>query len=384
MIYADYNGSAPLHPEVIKYLNERLKSGPFGNPNAIHEIGKKLNKGLENCRKICAEALGASPEQIIFNSGASEGISTIFHSVLGTKPVAGKDLIIISKIEHAATKQAASYYSDLGYNIKKLPVKSTGEIDLDLLKDWLSEFKGKIALVAIMAANNETGVVQPYHEIAKLCQSSELPYFSDTTQLIGKQEFNFKKSGLDFACLSGHKLGALTGSGILLAKEPSTLSPLIFGGGQENNLRGGTQNYLGSETLAIALSLIKDSLKNISQLEKNKIEFELKLKTNIDDVVIIGSEVVRLPSTSLISFPGLHGQGVQIELESKNIFVTTSSACSDNEPATSQVLKAMGVDDKVGRGVIRISFGDNTNSKADYEEIYKAIMSSYEKLKKID
>jgi cysteine desulfurase len=380
MIYADYNGSAPLSQEVREYLINRFEKGPFANPNAIHYLGTKTLMGMENARSICAKVLGADFDQVIFNSGATEGISTVFHSVLSNE--LQKKIIIISGIEHSAVVNTAEYYATRGFIVKYLPVNLDGIVDLAVLKKWIQEEGDNIALVAVMAANNETGVIQPYKEINSACLEKKIPYLSDTTQFIGKTPFHFKEANIDFAVCSGHKLGAMTGTGILLAKNPEKLIPLIIGGGQEKGHRGGTQNYLGNETLAVALSTLEKSFSNIEILTKKRLEFENKIKKAFPNVVILGEKSPRLATTSYIANPGIHGQAVQIELESQDIFVTTSSACSDNMPVTSKVLKAMGVTDDIGRGVVRISLCLNSNAST-YDELADALTKAYNKLAKV-
>lgn len=381
MIYADFNGSAPLCPDVLDYLKNRLETGPYGNPNAIHSVGKKIRFGMEKCRRICADALGAHPSQISFNSGSSEGISQVFHSLLNPMNPE-KNIIITSEIEHSAIVSASKYYESIGYTVIKVATLSNGLIDINSLESLVKEHSTKIALLCIMAANNETGVIQPNEAIAKLCNQNNIPYFSDTTQFIGKTEFNFEKSGMDFAVLSGHKIGALVGTGILIAKDPLKLRPLIFGGGQENGLRGGTQNYIGNETLAVALSSFIKEKENLKKVESCRQEFEKNIKNLHPEVVIVGEDAPRLASTTLIAYPGIHGQAVQIELESNDIFVTTSSACSDNEPETSKVLKAMNIKDDIGRGVVRISLCTGSGSDC-YQKITNALNNAYIKLREI-
>lgn len=382
MIYADYNGSAPISAPVKDYLLKRLEKGPFANPNAIHHLGAKTLMGMENARAVCAKVLGADFDQVIFNSGATEGISTVFHSILGCDQNT-KKTIIISGIEHSAIINTANFYAqEKGYHLKVLPVTKDGVVELETLKKWIAEDKNNIAMISIMAANNETGVIQPYKEINELCMANEIPFLCDTTQFIGKTRFNFKESNFDYAVCSGHKLGAMTGTGILLAKDPVKLKPLIIGGGQEKGYRGGTQNYLGNETLAVALTAVDSVLKNLDALSEKRLEFEAKMKKAFPNVVIIGENAPRLASTTYISYPGIHGQAVQIELESQDIFVTTSSACSDNMPVTSKVLKAMGVEDDVGRGVVRISLCLNSPLEY-YDQLADALIKAYTKLTKV-
>lgn len=381
MIYADYNGSAPLCTSVKEYLFKRLEKGPFANPNAIHYLGSKTLMGMENARAVCAKVLGADFDQVIFNSGATESISTVFHSVL--KNEVQKKIIIISGIEHSAIVNTANYYaSERGFEVKVLPVNGDGVVDVEMLKAWIGQNKKNIAMVSIMAANNETGVIQPYKEINSLCVDNGIPFLCDTTQFIGKTPFNFKEANFDYAMCSGHKLGALTGTGILLVKNPESLCPLIIGGGQEKGHRGGTQNYLGNETLAVALTTLNENFKNLEELSNKRLEFESKMKKAFPEVVILGENAPRLATTTYISYPGIHGQAVQIELESQDIFVTTSSACSDNMPVTSKVLKAMGVADDVGRGVVRISLCMNSPLEY-YDQLTEALSKAYAKLTKV-
>ncbi|MCB9062017.1 MAG: aminotransferase class V-fold PLP-dependent enzyme [Halobacteriovoraceae bacterium] len=383
MIYADYNGSAPLAEEVKEYITNRIISGPFANPNAIHYLGQKVKMAMENARSVCAKNLGATPRQIIFNSGSTEGINTVFHSIMHGQKSEGKGLMVISGIEHSAVIKTAKSYQCEGYDLEIIETLPNGVVDVEDLKKIISRNHKRVAVVAVMAANNETGVIQPFQEISQICKQSDIPYFCDTTQYIGKYPFNFEESGLDFAVVAGHKVGALTGTGILIAKRPTNLKTLIIGGGQENGLRGGTQNYLGNETLAVALDAITKNFHRLEAIKSKRIEFENKLKQAFPNIVIMGESAPRLASTTYVSYPGVHGQAVQIELEAQNIFVTTSSACSDNEPVTSRVLRSMNVSDEVGRGVVRISLGTCCSLDV-YDEIFEALVKAYKKLGKID
>lgn len=382
MIYAEYNGSSPLLNSVRDYLKTRLDSDLFANPNAIHSLGQKLSRGMIKSRQLIAELIGCNPDQVIFNSGSSEGISQIFHSIL-EKAEQSKKIILTSPIEHSVIPNALSYYErHKGFKIIYVDIDQEGRVLVSHLEKLLNEYKNKVAMVTIMAVNNETGVYQPYEEISKLCHEEGVEYFCDTTQLIGKGEFHFESSGLDYAVCSGHKLGALTGSGFLIAKDPTKLLPLVFGSTQEKGLRGGTQHYLGIETLAVALNDFNQNKDKLSNLCESKLAFEAIIKKDFPEVKIIGDGARRLSGTTLIGYPGIHGQAVQIELESHDIFVTTSAACLDNQPETSKVLKAMGVQDDIGRGVIRISLS-YSQGENEYYTIAKVLKAAYTKLGKI-
>lgn len=382
MIYADFNGSTPVCTEVQEYLVNRLQNGPYSNPNAIHSLGKKMMFGMEKCRRMLAKILGCSTSQIIFNSGSSEGISHIFYSLLSCGPKDGKNIIVTSGIEHSAVVQACELYATQGYEVITIKTLENGQVDLSDLQNILDEKAPKIALLTVMAANNETGVIQPYKEIGKMAQANGVLYFSDTTQYIGKTDFKFDESNMDFAVTSSHKVGALIGSGLIIAKDPTLLKPFILGGGQEKGLRGGTQNYIGIETLAVAMNTFDTHKEELAKVKDLREKFEHNIKEKFPEAVIIGDGAPRLASTTMIAYPGVHGQAVQIELETQDIFVTTSSACSDNKPETSKVLKAMGMSDDVGRGVVRISLCCGATPE-QYATIESVLTEAYEKLRKI-
>lgn len=375
MIYADANGSLPLLPEVKDYLATRIPAPLYANPNAIHSLGTKIKMGMEKSRKIAADVLGANFNQVIWTSGASESLATVFHHLL--LPKKNKNIIYCSPIEHAAVLAAMEYYrATWDYEVRFMPVDLDGRVDVA----WLaSQNHDHTAMIVCMAANNETGVIQPWPQIRDLAKKCVTPFVCDTTQIIGRVPFHFEESGLDWAMASGHKLGALPGTGFLLARDPGALKPIIFGGGQENGLRGGTQNYLGVETLAVAMQTFAKKLATLEQHEAWRQELENALPK---EAVVIGKKYPRLPCTTLVGLPGVHGQGVQIELESQDIFVTTSSACSDNEPATSKVLRAMKIDDVLGRSVVRLSL-PLTATQNDYRNLTQALLSAYQKLTRI-
>jgi cysteine desulfurase len=382
MIYADFNGSAPVCNDVCEYLVNRLQKGPYSNPNAIHSLGKKMMFGMEKCRRNLSKILGCQSDQIIFNSGASEGITQVFYSLFNNGPQDGKNIIVTSGIEHSVVVQSCELYSQKGFEVVTIKTHNSGIVDLEDLNLIIKKHSGKISLITVMAANNESGVIQPYIEVGKMAQDNDVLFLSDTTQFIGKTEFKFNETNMDFAVLSSHKIGALIGSGLVIAKDPTLLKPLVLGGGQEKGLRGGTQNYIGIETMAVAMDSFernKALLKNVRVL---RLKFEKNIRTKFPETVIIGEDSPRLASTTMIAFPGIHGQAVQIELESQNIFVTTSSACSDNEPETSRVLRSMGIKDDIGRGVVRISLCTNANAEL-YDKIEVALTNAYNKLKKL-
>lgn len=379
MIYADYNGSAPLCPEVVSFLQERLSTDQYANPNASHFLGQKVLMGMENARATIAKYVGALPKQIILNSGSTEGISQVFFSLLHCRNTSRvKNIVLISSTEHSAVLNCGKFYAeDQGYEVILIPSRESGVVNLDILKELAQKHKGKVAMIAVMAANNETAVIQPIDEIGEICKIADAPFVCDTTQYIGKTEFNFNETPIDFAFLSGHKIGALTGAGAILAKDTGFLKPFIIGGGQENNLRGGTQNYLGFESIAVAIKAFEEKKSKLGELGKQRDEFEEKIKKEFPEVIIMGFDATRLPGTTYISHPKISGKKIQQIFEEDNIYVTTTSACSDNSGAPSKVLKAMGVEDDIAKGAVRISVSLSSPPHM-YDTLYKALSSAYE------
>lgn len=380
MIYADYNSTAPLIPAVKEYLTKRFDTEFFANPNALHTRGREVKEILENARNYCAQFIDAAPSQIYFTSGSTEALNWAIHSLLSYRK---RQVVISSDQEHMAVRKLLEVLNiTQEITLILIPTKSNGEIDSDQAVSLIQHHREDLAFVTCIAASNETGVIHSLSKIMAICKQENIPFLADTTQLIGKQDFSFKNSNFDMAVISGHKLGALPGSGILISKHREYLSPLILGGQQEGGFRAGTENYIGIETMSIALSEIPAHLALFQDFAVIKENFENKLKQTFPKIVILGENANRIPNTSYISFPQIHSQALQIELESNDIFVTTSSACSDNEPHTSISITAMGLSDKVGRGAIRLSFAPETTQQ-DLENVYNAIKAAVTKLEKL-
>lgn len=391
--YADHNSSAYLLPEVREYLLKRFKGvdentgyGIYANPNSSHALGRLLNSKIEKSRMIVADALSVGDkDNVVFNSGATEGIANIFWSAADTAVDADSDssekkIFIISKVEHKAVIETASYYQrNRGIELKKIDCDKNGTVRIDQLQELLSkpDIARRVALVSIMAANNETGVISPFEDIAKICSSASVKFFSDTTQLIGKEPFCFEKSGIDFAVLSAHKLGSLVGCGAILLRNRYKFKAMIMGGGQESELRSGTQNYIGVESLGVAMPAIVSLLDSNChlKLKEKQVNFEREFLKNISSGVVFGhlnNSKCRVGGTTLLSLPGVYGAVIQQELERAGVYVSTAAACSDASSMPSHVLSAMGVNDGVARGAIRISIGLNDLNHADL--IYSKIL----------
>jgi len=380
MLYLDYNGSAPLRKSVSDFLSTRLEQGgPYANPNASHFLGSKCYMQIEKARRNLAKFIDCSPHQVIFNSGSTEGISSVFlHTYFRFKDTE-KKLIFVSDTEHAAPINESLFLEKHGFSTVYIPTMTNGEIDLQFLSDQVKKNHEKIALISVMAANNETGVIQPYETISSICQEYKIPYLCDTTQILGKSDFSFEKSSADFITVSGHKLGALPGVGALILKNPNTFIPTIHGGKQETGLRGGTQNYIGIETLNIAVEDLIEKSDCHEKVSKLRDKFEKNLSEKFPDLVIFGKNANRICNTSFISLPNTNASDIQDELQMQKIFVTTSSACSDQSTKGSRVLNKMNVPLEQAKGAIRVSFC-SSNTPEDYDRAFETLSKIYQKI----
>lgn len=356
MFYADINGSSPIYPIVEEKLQYLIKERIYANPNANHPLGQFLAKEIETSRSKIADILGAHPEQIIFNSGASEGLSHIFYALLDPWRHKPKK-IVLSRIEHSCIIKAAQYYEKLGFTLCWVDVGLDGVVNTDQIHNYLREFSNEIAFVCVMAANNETGVLQPIETIGHWCQEYSIPFVCDTTQYIGKIDFSFQKLPIDYAVCSSHKIGSLIGSGFILSRNPNiSFQNFIFGGGQEMGNRGGTQNYLGIIGMSSALEYFHDNKLHLRGIEMGRNKLENSLKSICKDVIVFGQNSPRLAGTCYWGIPKIPGFIIQEQLQKDNIYVSTTSACSDAKGEGSRVLKMMGYNDNVAKSAVRISF----------------------------
>jgi cysteine desulfurase len=346
-LYADVNGSAQISTPVIQMVTDFLKRKICANPNANHLLGKTLLDDIENSRTVIANNLSTNADSIIFNSGASEGCSNIFHHFYETYK-RDNPLILYSPIEHPCTLQNIQKYLKKGIEALALLHHKNGLVNLEVLEEILQMNQRRPILVCIMAVHNELGIIQPSGAINAIIKKYNGLFFCDMTQAIGKVKINISQSGVDYAIASGHKFGALPGVGFLYVKDIYSFLPLILGGGQESKIRGGTQNYLGILSLAVALTekekIINESYANgVSAREA----FEKNLKEIISDIVIFGQEVERIPCVSFISLPRINSKKLQFFLNKNFIYLSTGSACSDKKSKLSNTVLSLGFNDEI-------------------------------------
>ena len=375
MIYLDYNSTTPVDERVLAEMLPFFTEH-FGNASSnTHTLGWYAQGAIEKARQQVADFIGAENSEIVFTSGATEAINMALKGVFEAYQSKGNH-IITCKTEHKAVLDTCAYLEEKGAIVTYLNVDREGRIDLDELKE---SFTDKTILVAIMAANNETGVLQDLEKIAEITHQHESIFFSDTTQMAGKLPIDVNEMGLDMCCISAHKLYGPKGVGALYVrrKDPRvSLIPLFHGGGHENHKRSGTLNVAGIVGLGKACEIAKsdfwDDNMNISKM-RGHLEHQL---LEISELRINGSTRYRLYNTSNLYFPKLK-DGSSVFSHIKNQYaVSLGSACTSANAEPSHVLMAMGLEKEESENCIRFSFGKKSQ-KEEVEKLAKLILSLY-------
>lgn len=365
--YLDCNATAPLRPEARTAMLAAFEAA--GNASAVHHEGRQARKLIEEARAAVAALVSARAEDVFFTSGGSEGAATLLAP--GFKGPNGQPVtrLIVSAIEHSAVLSGGRFDPAC---VDICPVTADGVIDLAALRDLLAR-TDEPALVALMLANNETGIIQPVHEAVALARSFGASIICDAVQAIGKIEVDLKALGVDALFLSGHKLGAPQGVGaVVLAEGASLGAPLIRGGTQEGRKRAGTENVAAIAALGAVCLLLKD--KGVAESQRFlalRERLETELSRLHPDIVIVGKDMPRLPNTSLVIADGIVGETAVIALDLASVAIATGSACASGKVTPNHVLKAMGVSPELARAALRISIGWST-SDADIDCFIKA------------
>lgn len=377
MIYLDNNATTPLDPQVAAKIAEFAREH-FGNPSSLYPIGREVKDMVNEARQTIAKALGASRSEIIFTGSGTEADNFAIRGVLDAHP--DKNEFIISAIEHPAIIRTADYLEKKGYKVSYVPVDSKGVIDIDFLKKAITP---RTALISIMLANNEIGTIQPIEEVSKMAKENGLLLHTDAVQAFGKIEVNVDSLGVDLLSISAHKIYGPKGIGALYIRKGTKISPLIYGGHQEREMRAGTENTIGIIGFGEAVRIMREK----GHQDKKRInKLAEKLKKGIEDkipkVKFNGHETQRIKGTLNFSFIGLEGEAILLALATKEIYVSTGSACSEGSEEVSHVLQAIGLRPEVARSSIRMSLG-RFNTEQDIDIVLQELPEIVEKLRKI-
>jgi cysteine desulfurase len=357
MHYLDHNATSPLRPECLSAVTHALAIG--GNPSSVHAKGRAARAVMEEAREKIATLAGAAADQVIFTSGATEANDlALFGAVEGS--LAEEEVritrIFVSAIEHSSVLATADRLAERfpWLRVSRLGVTADGVIDLEGLRVALREGKGR-ALVAVMAANNETGVVQPIAEASKLVREAGALLLVDAVPAAGKIALDFALC--DYMILSAHKIGGPQGCGALVVRHGVPLRPQLAGGGQQKGLRAGSENLSGIAGFGVAAHSLADGEGERTRIAHLRDHFETALKQAAPEAVIFGVKQDRLCSTSCFAVPGLTAETALIGLDLDGVMVSSGSTCSSGKVAVSHVLTAMGVEDALAACALRASFG---------------------------
>lgn len=360
-IYFDNNATTPVAPEVFDEMLPYLKEF-YGNPSSMHTFGGQLHRKVEEARFKVAQLIGAEPEEIIFTSCGTESDNTAIMSAVESLP--GKRHIITTRVEHPAVLNFCKHLARKGFRVTFLPVNNNGQLNIDELLKVLDE---DTALVSIMYANNETGIVFPIVEIAEILKERRILFHTDAVQAVGKIPIDTKKLPVDMLSLSGHKLHAPKGVGALYVRKGTRFYPYIIGGHQERGRRAGTENMASIIGLGKACELAgKNLTEEISYLKGLRNKLETALLKSCPDVRINGDINNRLPNTTNLSFEYVEGEAVLLRLNEYGVCASSGSACTSGSLEPSHVLRAMGVPFTAIHGSIRFSLSRyNTEAEID-------------------
>ena len=354
-IYLDHNATTPIHPDVwdvmLPYFMEQ-----YGNPSTRYQLGRQSWRAIVTARRQVADMLNADPKEIIFTSSGTESINLALWGVLKAQPI-HKRHVITTTIEHSAVGQTCRALGLAGYDITEVPVDSSGRVSAD---DIARSIRPDTALVSVMLANNETGVIQPIQEIAQKVAGHDCLFHTDAVQAVGKILVDVRKLGVDLLSFSGHKIYGPKGSGALFIKSGTAMTPILYGGGQESNLRGGTENVPAIAGLGKACRIIASGM-DWKPIDRLRILLKNKIKDQLDRVLIHpDDETDVLPNTLNVSFLDVESTPLITHLDSAGIEVSAGAACSEGALKSSHVLLAMGVTSSVAQTAIRFSMGRDT------------------------
>ncbi len=365
IVYMDNNATTAVAPEVIEAMLPYL-TDYYGNPSSMHSFGGQVGSAVSKARQSVAALLGCDPEEVIFTSCGTESDSTAILSALRANPE--RRHIVTTRVEHPAVKNLCeniSTFTGHKYRLTMLKVSEEGMVDME---EYLSALSDDTAIVSMMWANNETGVIFPIAELAKIARDRGILFHTDAVQAVGKIPIDLSGLNVDFLSLSGHKLHAPKGVGVLYVKRGTAFSPFMAGGHQEHGRRAGTENVASIVALGRACQLAQEKMaEENSRVKKLRDKLEEGLLASVPKSLLNGHKQMRLPNTANISFEYVEGEAILLHMNRFNICASSGSACTSGSLEPSHVLRAMGVPFTAAHGSIRFSLSIyNTEEEIDF------------------
>jgi cysteine desulfurase len=377
VIYLDNNATTMTAPEVIEVMRPYHEEF-YGNPSSMHTFGGQLHRRIEEARAKVAGLINAEPDEIIFTSCGTESDNLALHSAVESLP--GKRHIITTRVEHPAVLNYSKYLARKGFRVTYLPVDRSGELDMDM---FYRSLDSETAIVSIMYANNETGLLFPVEEIGRALNERGILFHTDAVQVAGKLPLNVKELPLDMLSLSGHKVHAPKGVGALYVRHGTRFSPLIMGGHQENGRRGGTENVASiigfGKACELAAGCVQEEKAYLAGLRDR---LENGLLGTCPGISVNGSVDNRLPNTSSVGFEFVEGEAILLRLDDYGICASSGSACTSGSLEPSHVLRAMGVPHTLIHGSIRFSLS-RYNTEADVDRVLEVMPGVINELREL-
>lgn len=378
LIYLDNNATTKVDPAVVEAMMPYL-TDLYGNPSSGYGFGQRVNKAIETARERTAALLGCEPSEIIFTSCGTESTNAAIHSALLMDR--DRQHVVTTRVEHSATLKTCETLARRGHEVTWLSVDSKGRIDLCELERAI---RPDTAIVSVMWANNETGVLFPISEIAEIVRSKGVLFHTDAVQAIGKIPIQLSESKINFLSLSGHKLHCPKGIGVLYVNRRTRFSPFMIGGSQEAGKRGGTQNVASIVALGKACEIAGEWMEHEStEVLALRNRFEETVLAEIPGAEVNGDREFRLPNTSNLAFEGIDSEAVLMLLDQNGICCSAGSACTAGSLHPSHVLKGMGFSDERARSSLRFSFS-RFNRAEELETAVKVLKNVVAKLRSID
>ncbi len=365
VIYMDNNATTKIAPEVLDAMMPYLRDY-YGNPSSMHTFGGQVGRAVARAREQVADLLGAAPEEIVFTSCGTESDSTAILSALQTYPE--KNHVVTTRVEHPAVKNLCEnleLFTGRKYHTTRLHVHSDGTLDVQRFRDSLTD---ETVIASAMWANNETGVLFPVEEMARITRERGILFHTDAVQAVGKIPLNLRDSAIDFLSISGHKLHAPKGVGVLYVRKGTPFVPFMNGGHQERGRRGGTENVASIIGLGRACELAAAKMaEENTRVRALRDKLEHGLLTSVPKALLNGHPELRLPNTANISFEYVEGEAILLHMNQLNICASSGSACTSGSLEPSHVLRAMGVPFTAAHGSIRFSLSVyNTEEEIDF------------------
>jgi len=373
-VYLDHNATTAIDKKVLEVMMPYLEMQQ-GNPTSQHSFGRHARTAIEEAREQVALAIHAHPSEVIFTSGGTEANNMIVHGVALKNP---QSTLVRSNIEHPCVARPMEALTHQGWQQDLLKVNHDGVVGDEAYKNVDGH---NISLVSVMLANNETGAIQDMSNLSEFAKEKKAISHTDAVQAFGKMDVRFDELQIDAMTLSSHKIYGPQGVGALILNKRSDIEPLIYGGGQEKNLRSGTENIAAIVGFGKACELISESFKEIS-IRTRELQTTLELHLKALGAVIFSEKVKRLSNTTFFAFKDIEGSTLLTALDKKGFAIASGSACSSVNKEPSHVLLAMGIDEDLARGALRISFG-NQNTLHDVETFIETIKKELQTLKQL-